>query len=267
MPLPRVHFWNLTPRALKYARANALVVSIPKSGRTWLRFFLRHYLSSRAGLAFSIRPSAAERRAVPDVQCAHDLWEHLTTPRRWDRLRGRYLIPAGTRRRARIVLAVRDLRDVMVSLHMQLTKRGFASGARFDGTLKQLIRHPAFGAERAVEIQNHWLAEWRDSGRFHLWVYEECRKDPERAFRAVLEFLDPGPLREDLLQQSLEFASFDSMRAMERENRFDHVILRPGDPADPDSYKVRRGVVGGWRDYLDAEDEAFVARAAARLRL
>jgi hypothetical protein len=267
MALPRVTFRNLSPRALRYRRADAFVVSIPKSGRTWLRFFLRHYLSSQAGLAFSIQPSAAERQALPNVQCAHDLWEHLTTPRRWDRLRGRYLIPAGIRRRVPVVLALRDLRDVMVSLHLQLTKRGFTSGARFDGTLKQLIRHPLFGAERAVEIQNHWLAEWRDRGRCQLWIYEECRKDPERVFREVLEFLAFGPVNEELLQQSLEFASFDNMRAMERANRFDHVILRPGDPADPESFKVRRGVVGGFRDYLDPDDAAFVARAAARLRL
>jgi hypothetical protein len=266
MALPRVRFWNLSPRGIKYRRADALVVSIPKSGRTWLRFFLRHYLSSQAGLSFRIQPSAAERGAVPTVLCAHDLWEHLTAPRRWDRLRGRYLIPAGTRRSAKIVLALRDLRDVMVSLHLQLTKRGFASGARFAGTLPELIRHPLFGAERAVEIQNHWLDEWRDRSRCHLWVYEECRKDPEHAFRELLEFLDFGPVREDLLQQSLEFASFDSMHAMERENRFDHVILRPGDPADPESFKVRRGVVGGYRDYLDPEDARFVERAASRLR-
>ncbi len=266
MPLPRVRFRNLSPRALKYRGADALVVSIPKSGRTWLRFFLRHYLSGQAGLAFRIQPSAAERRAVPRVECAHDLWEHLTTPRRWDRLRGRYLIPADVRRRAKIILALRDLRDVMVSLHLQLTRRGFASGARFEGTLKELIRHPLLGADRLVDIQNHWLDEWRDRSRCHLWSYEECRKDPARVFREVLEFLDFGPVREDLLQQSLEFASFDSMRAMERENRFDHVILRPGDPADPESFKVRRGVVGGYRDYLDPEDVGLVERAAARLR-
>jgi hypothetical protein len=42
-------------------------------------------------------------------------------------------------------------------------------------------------------------------------------------------------------------------------------ILSPGNVDDPESYKTRRGVVGGFKDYLNAGDILYVERAIARL--
>ena len=43
------------------------------------------------------------------------------------------------------------------------------------------------------------------------------------------------------------------------------IRLRPGDRANPDSFKVRRGKVGGWRDYFDERQTlALDAMLAAR---
>ena len=47
----------------------------------------------------------------------------------------------------------------MVSLHLQLTRRGVRSGVRYDGTLSEMIRDRRFGAERSVAIINTWLDE------------------------------------------------------------------------------------------------------------
>ena len=46
--------------------------------------------------------------------------------------------------------------------------------------------------------------------------------------------------------------SFDNLKRREAGNFFATDRLRPVDQADPDSFKVRRGTVGGWRDYFDA---------------
>jgi hypothetical protein len=231
-----------------------------------VRFFLRHYLCTQAGVPFSLELQRAEV-GVPRVAFAHDLWEHLSAPRAWDRALGCYLIPSAARRQSRIVLMVRDLRDVMVSLHLHLTRRGFRSGLRFDGDLAALVRDPVLGVERSVEILNAWLAEWRGSERFHLWVYEECVKDPERVFGDLLAFLGVAPVDPERLRQSIEFASFDNMQRMEREERFESRVLRPGNAADQESFKVRRGVVGGYADYLGPDEIALIERAAARLAL
>lgn len=258
---------NLTRARERLNDADALLVSIPKSGRTWLRFMLRHYLCERAGIPFSIDPAPGEPRTIPRLACSHDVWEHLTAVRRKDRLRGRYLIPPLARRKRKIVIAVRDLRDVMVSLHLQLTRRGFRSGASYEGELSDMIRHRRFGAVRTAEIIDYWLREWRGTERMLVWSYEECQKDPASSLRDVLGFLGQREIDEELLERAIEFSSFDSMKSMETENVFDRKLLRPGDPTDPESFKVRRGKVGGWVDYLSDEDARFIQEAAARIRL
>jgi hypothetical protein len=41
--------------------------------------------------------------------------------------------------------------------------------------------------------------------------------------------------------------------------------LHPGDVRDPESFKVRRGKVGGYREYLSAEDQQFAEAALTKL--
>ncbi len=52
----------------------------------------------------------------------------------------------------------------------------------------------------------------------------------------------------------MEFASFENLKEKERTDYFKNSRLSPRDPADPDSFKVRRGKVGGYRDYFDAPE-------------
>jgi hypothetical protein len=42
-------------------------------------------------------------------------------------------------------------------------------------------------------------------------------------------------------------------------------ILQPGDARDPESFKVRRGKIGGYIDYLEQEDMAYVAEVMREL--
>ena len=76
--------------------------------------------------------SALSSRCVRDVTLcpvfrglsfSHDLFEHRTKGDRWDRVRGKYLVPRRELKRAKIILLARDPRDCFVSLYLQLTRR------------------------------------------------------------------------------------------------------------------------------------------------
>ena len=41
--------------------------------------------------------------------------------------------------------------------------------------------------------------------------------------------------------------------------------MGPGDVRDPESFKVRRGKVGGYREYLSVEEQQYAANALAEL--
>ncbi len=256
--------WNVSRHAATFRAADAFVVSIQKSGRTWVRVFMAAYLAELGG-GF---PSPAGPRHV----YTHDLWEHETKCHLGERLRGKWLIPRADAARKPILLVARDPRDVMVSLFFHLRKRA----RTYRGDLPSLLRHPIYGVRRVVAIMNRWAVEWNRPGQLHVLRYEDARADPAAAFAGALRFLLPaaGP-DPDALHRAVEIASFDNMRRLEAGDLdapgaelvadLKEEVLRPCDASDPDSYKVRRGKVGGYVDYLSPPDIKFLNRELARL--
>src|ERR1051325_853831 len=114
---------NFSSRAQELSGGDAIILSVPKSGRTWLRAFLCAYFCKRFGLEFTLRPDRYQERRIPRLVFSHDLFEHRTKGDQWDRVRGKYLIPRRELKRAKIILLTRDPRDCFVSLYLQLTRR------------------------------------------------------------------------------------------------------------------------------------------------
>lgn len=256
--------WNVSSRARQLSGGDALVVSIPKSGRTWVRTFLCAYFCEKAGQPFTLNPEVYQ--GVPRLIYTHDLFEQRTKADRWDKVRGKYLIPAGERRRRPILLLARDPRDAFVSLYVQLTRRTKETPNELKmQSAKELLRDPAFGIVSMVEVMNSWLAEWSSRPDFLLVRYETLRQDPDAGFRPVLYLLGEKTIEPKAFAHALDFSAFGNMKKMETAGAFDSKILRAGDTSDPESYKVRRGKVGGFADYLSPADQEFAAKALAQL--
>ena len=73
----------------------------------------------------------------------------------------------------------------------------------------------------------------------------------------------------EIVADAVEFGSFDHMRQLEESEAFASEKLRPGRRGDVDTYKTRRGQVGGHRDELTGEqiarlDELLAASGASR---
>src|SRR5437660_8550213 len=131
-PMSPSRFWrptqrwtrrNFSSRAGELSGGNAIIISVPKSGRTWLRAFLCAYFCKRFGLEFTLRPERYGEARIPRLIFSHDLFEHRTKGDLWDRLRGKYLVPRRELGRAKIILLARDPRDCFVSLYLQITRR------------------------------------------------------------------------------------------------------------------------------------------------
>ena len=56
----------------------------------------------------------------------------------------------------------------------------------------------------------------------------------------------------------MAFASFEQIQKMERQHFFRSERMHPRDDSDPNAFKVRRGKVGGYRDYLDDRQIAMM---------
>jgi ribosome modulation factor len=94
--------------------------------------------------------------------------------------------------------------------------------------------------------------------------YEDMRGDPESALRRVLAFLGT-PGSDAQVRDAVAYAAYGKMKQLEDKRVFwlSGLRLRPGDRANPQSYKVRRAKVGGWRDYFDDREVATIDRLLA----
>jgi hypothetical protein len=256
--------WNLSGRARELSGGDAIVVSIPKSGRTWVRTFLCAYFCEKIGQPFTLEPE--QYRGVPHIIYTHDLFEQRTKADRWDKLRGKYLIPQRERTGRPIILLARDPRDAFVSLYIQLTRRTKETPNELKQmSASELLRDPAFGIESMVEVMNSWLSEWSRRANFLLLRYETLRSDPAPGFRQLLQLLGERDVEEKTFSKALEFSEFGHMRKLETAGAFASKILRAGDAQDPESFKVRRGKIGGFADYLSPNDQVFAAVVLQKL--
>ena len=264
--MPRMIRWNLSSRARELSGGDAIVVSIPKSGRTWLRTFLCAYFCKRYDRPFSLKPEEYGDARIPRIIYSHDRFEQRTKADRWDELRGKYFIPPAERRRAKIVLLARDPRDTFVSHYVQLTRRTRETPDQLkQKEIGEVLRDRKHGIASMIEIMNRWLEEWSGKPNFLLARYEDLQSAPEESFRELLKFLGEKDPAADAFTHALEFSRFGNMKKMEAAGAFASKILQATDVADPESFKVRRGKVGGFADYLAGEDLAYANEAMRKL--
>ncbi|MGE5208533.1 MAG: sulfotransferase domain-containing protein [Alphaproteobacteria bacterium] len=257
---------NFSSRAGELSGGDAIILSVPKSGRTWLRAFLCAYFCERFGLEFTLRPDRYREPRIPRLIFSHDRFEHRTKGDRWDRFRGKYLVPRSELGRAKIILLARDPRDCFVSLYLQLTRRDPNAPRKFrHKTASQMLRDRKFGVHAIVNAMNDWITEFSGRDDFTLVRYEAVRAAPAEHFRDLLAVLGETQPDATIFQKALEFSSFENMQKLEAAGAFDSNILHPGDVRDPESFKVRRGKVGGYREYLSVEDQQFAAATMAKL--
>lgn len=259
---PRLIRWNFSSRARELSGGEAIVVSIPKSGRTWLRTFLCAYFCERYGHEFTLDPERYGDLRIFRIIYSHDLFEQRTKADRWDRLRGKYFIPPAERRRAKIILLARDPRDAFVSHYLQLTRRTRELKRKNIG---DLLRDRGHGIASMIEIMNAWLKEWSGGRNFLLVRYETLQHAPEASFRELLGFLGEDEVDEPAFLHALEFSRFGNMKKLEAAGAFDSKILQATDVRDPDSFKVRRGKIGGYTDYLTGTDLEYATAALQKL--
>src|SRR6266581_3234500 len=274
-PVSRSRFWhpasrwtrrNFSSRASALSGGEVIILSVPKSGRTWIRAFLCAYLCKRHGLEFTLKPGRYNQSGIPRIIFSHDLFEHRTKGALWDRLRGKYLVPRRELRRAKIILLARDPRDCFVSLYLQLTRRDPNAPLKLrKKSVSEMLRDRRFGVRAIINAMNDWINEFSGRDNFTLVRYEALRSSPGEHFRDLLAVLGEAAPDAPIFQEALDFSRFDNMQKLEAAGAFDSNILHPGDVRDPESFKVRRGKVGGYREYLSLEDQKYAADALMKL--
>lgn len=238
-------------RRYAFLRCDAVLISFPKCGRTWLRLMIGRALALHFGLPFD-RPDPlidleALTRSCPGISrvlVTHDDKPHRLAPEDLRRSKSAY-------RRKKVILLVRDPRDVIVSLYFERTRRD--RDYPYLGTLEEFVAEPVGGLESLLAFYSIWAAEREVPSTFLLVRYEDLHADPLRELRRVLEVLGVRDVPDGVVAEAVDGARFERMRAMEEQGEARSGKLRPGRAGDPTSYKTREGKVGGHRLHLPKE--------------
>lgn len=235
------------------ARADVVVVSYPKAGRTWLRALLGAAFRDHHGLpadAHQLLDLAAGRplpRPVPRVKFKHDDGPQLKRPQELVADKSEY-------RDTRVIFLARDLRDLAVSAYFQMTRRE----RRFAGDLDAFLRGPRGGLDTMIRFFNIWAENREIPADLMLIRYEDLHRNPRGELLRVLSFCGLPEVSDATLDRAVDAASFDRMRDLEAGGGVASGRLQPADRNDPESFKTRRGQVGGFREYLSADQASWV---------
>jgi len=248
-------------------RADALLCSYPKCGRTWLRFMLGYYfhLSNQPIETMSlirmsqVVPAVATRDKIlgNDYLTAGQLEPHYFNTKFPLVVATHHTYSGPTKQMIfstkDIILLVRILYDVLVSQYFERIHR---KGDDDVNDIWEYICNMEL-VEAYVVYLNGWaenLLPERHAKRHIVLTYENLKKNTEQELIRVLQFLNLE-IVPDYVAQAIEMSSFENMQKQQLQTREQRGI----DDAQTNyaGLRTRRGKIGGYRDYLS--DSAICA--------
>jgi hypothetical protein len=207
-------------------RHDNVLVSFPKSGRTWLRVMLLHagipFKPTHAGTSYG---KSAHWRDLPAIAESVGL--------------------------ERTVFLIRDPRDTAVSGYYPYTKRM----GREHGDINSFVLDGRYGVAKIARFHK-MIYDYLDAGgEGHLCSYEDFHRDTAGEFRALAEYFLGHPISESDALEAVEYGSFNNMQKMEITGELKNELgsrLKPKELDDPDSFKTRKGKTGSYRQALDS---------------
>ena len=229
-------------------RADVFFLWFPKTGGTWARLLLHRALTQHFAVEgaapLELEPLHDHDPRIPRIRPFHDDAPHWKTPAQLREHRERY-------RGRKVMLLVRDPRDAIVSLHLQVTRRWKVDP---DMSLHDFIWRERGSLRSLIKFYNVWAANRDVPSDLLLVRYEDVHQDTEGWLRKMLDFIGVPDVPDEVIAESVEYNRIAKLRKREQAGEYSSRRLKPGDQADPDSFKARRGKVGGFVDYIDPED-------------
>ena len=239
----------------QFTRADVSVIAHPKSGSTWLRFQLTRLYQRKHGLDVSV---------IPDVERLHQLDPaipqlYMAGYEFMKRVLARPAPQAELEAKACVFL-LRHPIDVTVSLYFHIQKHAERERKLFNDwpmdlsqtSMMDFITTSPWGLMEAIGFYNNCLRHAAAMSRAHVIRYEEMLQLGFESLSGIATFIG-HPVTEDDVREAVDFTSFERLREAELKNTFKTPRLHAADPSNPNSFKVRRAKLNGYRDYFDAD--------------
>lgn len=158
----------------------------------------------------------------------------------------------------KVIFMIRDPRDTVVSGYYDAKFREKI----YTKDLSSFIRNNKFGLKKVLSFHQLCFENEPYVDQSIFLKYEDLKQNTESELRRVIDFLGWRVTQERLLEV-IDFASFKNMKKMEQAGDFKGkyaYALSPGNPENPDSFKVRKGRIGGYSSDLNNDDIVYCNR-------
>ncbi|MFV1972101.1 MAG: sulfotransferase domain-containing protein [Thiohalobacterales bacterium] len=245
-------------------RAGLLIIGHPKSGNTWLKVMLARLYQVRHGLEASALIGSDElalrNPAIPRLAATNAWYSYEGSV-------GKVLASGAADaplRHKPVLLLARNPIDIAVSWFFQFTKRQSAHKQelindfidhpidRHTVTLWDFVRYSDIGLPFLINYLNTWEHNLRQLDHSLLLRYEDLRADPAATLKQVTCLMGEDFSAAEITE-AVEFGSFDNLRKLETSGFFRRGGMRLHNAKDPNTFKTRRGKVGGYPDYFEPE--------------
>lgn len=215
---------------IDHIRNNYMIMEHPKCGRTWLNHILRHTVMQEYNINLEDKTSFIGLNH--DGQALQNRKEKYSRSKKYDNNRS-------------IIFMVRDPRDVMVSFYFAV-KRPHRKHM-FSGNISEFIRSK-FGIKHMMLFLYDW-SRIIESKEDIMWLkYEDLKRYTFEEIKSVFNFL-PIKVSDKSIKYGIEKSEFERMQKEEIADRSDINI---------DELQIRRGIIGGYKDYLNDEDIGYI---------
>jgi hypothetical protein len=233
------------------SEADAVIVSFPKSGRTFVRGMLARLYQRRFGIdERGLLEFAMLRRApanVPRVLFTH-AGDAMRSP-------DDILVDPSDYAGKKLVLIARHPGDIAVSRyhHLKHRSRDKARQRLAKQPLKSFVWVKEGGIPSIVAFLNRFAA----LPHVTILRYEDFLADADESLKTLAQAIGLETGTKDIAD-AVEFGSLANLRRLEQEDYFSSSRLRPARKSDDQSRKVRSGTSGGYRAELDAQTAARI---------
>lgn len=187
----------------KIAASEIVFVSFPKSGRTWIRFFLAKYFELKANIPFDMELTSNK------IIFTHDYFELFQ-----DVDGVPFILFREQLLFKKVAIILRDPRDVAVSYYYQ--KKSREKVLPNDMTVDEFVLSEIYGVERLSIFMLQLLScnEYEMFDSIVLVKYEDLLKNPIVIFKQLLTFMGIE-IDQDILLRATNASSFEAMREFE----------------------------------------------------
>lgn len=230
------------------------IISYPKCGRTWLRVLIGKYICSKFNLSDDMILKTfqiTKFQGLHPTQFSHDTssWNKKIVYR-FDNLP----FKKNFYKDKKIIFLTKNLKDTLVSSYFHVKKRDKI----YSDTITKFIRSDIYGVKKVLAFNKIWYQNKKITKEFLHISYENLHNDIKNILIKCLKFIGFKKIDEVLLEESIKFSNINSMKKLEKKNYFHNPILKPSNIYDNESYKVRKGIIGGYKSYLSEDDISYI---------